>query len=99
MSIEQKTGEYRIIRANGEEFDVNEKPSIAKIQREIGCTCVDTVTLDRTTMAIMVCDDTGMLDNKPINEKATQLARKAFGTQYPYSIHGDVAIVNDEDFA
>lgn len=96
--INQKSGEYKIIRVNGEESVVKSKPSLRAICQQIGCETVDTVTLNRNTMTIMVCDDTGMLDNKPINEKATTLARQAFGTQYPYSIHGDVAIVNDEDF-
>lgn len=99
MTIEQTAGEYRIIRINGDEYTVKAKPTIRAIADAIHAQTVDTVTLNRNTMVIMIVDDTGMLDNKPVNPKATELARQAFGQQYPHSIHGDVAIVNDEDFA
>jgi len=97
--MEINRGEFKVIKVDGTEVMFSEKPSISKIQREIGCECCDSVTLDRKKGIIMMCDDTGMLDRKPVNEKATALARKAFGQQYPYSIHGNVAIVNGEDFA
>jgi hypothetical protein len=48
---------------------------------------------------VMMVDDTGMIDGKPINPKATELYRGVCRPGTPYSIHGDVAIVNDEDFA
>ena len=96
---EVKLGSYLIIRVNGDEEDVQEKPSIAKINRAIGCSCVDTVTLDRRREILMIVDDTGMIDGKPVNPKATELYHARCRPGTPYSIHGDVAIVNDQDFA
>jgi hypothetical protein len=40
-----------------------------------------------------------VIDGKPVNPKATALMKVAFGPQYPNPICGDVALVNDEDFA
>ena len=57
------------------------------------------MTIDRKRQTVMFVDDTGMLDRKPVNAKATDLMMKAFDPQYPYSIHGDVVICNDGDFA
>jgi hypothetical protein len=47
----------------------------------------------------MIVDDTGMIDHKPVNAKATELYRAKCNPGTPFSIHGDVAIVNDADFA
>ena len=92
-------GGYKLIRVDGSESFVEGKPTIGKIQASIGCDCCDSVTIDRRNQIIMLVDDTGMVDGKPVNRKATALAAEAFGPQYPYSIHGDVAIVWDGDFA
>lgn len=92
-------GGYKVIRVDGSELFVESKPTIGKIQASIGCECCDTVTLDRRNEIIMIVDDTGMIDSNPVNEKATALAREVFGQSYPYSIHGDVAICWDGDFA
>lgn len=98
-TAESLKGGYRLIRVDGTESLVEQKPTIRAIQRDIGCQVCDTVTLDGTNMIIMVVDDTGMLDRKPINRKASEMVRSVFGPQYPYDIHGDVAIVWDGDFA
>lgn len=97
--IEMPRGRYKIIRVDGTEIVRPNRPSIQKIQQEIGCECCDTITLRRDPPIVMIVDDTGMVDHKPVNPKATELARAVFGPEYLYSIHGDVAIVNDEDFA
>ena len=91
-------GGYKLIPVEGEEMFVEQKPSIGLIQKAIGCDCCDTVTLDRGEQVLMIVDDTGMVDGKPVNRRATALAQLAFGPQYPYSIHGDVAVVWDGDF-
>jgi hypothetical protein len=99
--IEQPRGQYRIIRVDGIETIVPEKPTIRAICKAIGCVVLDTVTLSRdgpVASVIMLMDDTGMIDGKPVNESATAIARGAFGPQYAHSIHGDVAIANDGDF-
>lgn len=92
-------GSYRIIRVDGSEEVVNQKPTIGKIHAAIGCDCLDMVLLDREREIVMAVDDTGMVDGKPVNPKATALAREAKGQSYPWSIHGDVVIVSDKDFA
>ncbi len=100
--MQQPRGQYRIIRVDGSETVVEEKPTIKAAHKAIGCNCIDTVTLTRGrhhAIIVMLVDDTGMIDGKPVNEKATEMARVVFGPAYPYSIHGDVVIANDGDFA
>lgn len=95
----QKRGEFRIIRVDGSEEVIVGVPTIRRIQAAIGCACCDTVVLDRNNETIMMVDDTGMVDEKPVNEKATALYRSVCRAGTNGTIHGDVAIVNDEDFA
>lgn len=92
-------GEYLIIRVNGEEERVAEKPTLHKLYRAIGCECADTVTLDHKRQILMFVDDTGMIDHKPVNPKATALYHTRCKPGTVWAIHGDVAIVNDKDFA
>lgn len=89
---------FRVIRTDGRDEVVQQAPTLDAIYRAIGCECATTVTLDKRRSTIMYADDTGMIDWKPINAKATERMRKAF-PGYPYSIHGDVAIINDGAFA
>jgi hypothetical protein len=91
-------GRFKVIRTDGTETLYGEKPTIQAVYKAIGCTCCDTVTLDKTKGTVMFVDDSGMIAYKPVNPKATALMRQAFGEQYPYNIHGDVALVNDADF-
>lgn len=88
-------GTYKIIRVDGTEIIEKEKPSISKIMKAIGCEYLDTVTLGQDI--VMLVDDTGMIDGKPVNKAASALMLKRF-SNYPNKIHGDVAIVNDLDF-
>lgn len=94
-----KRGTYKIIRTDGSEELIEERPRPATIYKAIGCDCIDTVILDRETMTVMMVDDVGMVDGKPVNDKATAMYRACCKPGTPYLIHGDVAIVNDEDFA
>lgn len=95
---EVKRGTMLVIRTTGQEED-HDKPSIKKIQTLIGADCLDSVTLSRSPVIVMMVDDTGMCDGKPVNAKATVLYHARCRPGTPYSIHGDVCIVNDEDFA
>jgi hypothetical protein len=67
------------------------------------CVCCDTITLrmggDRSSVQpiIMMVDDTGILDNLPVNELATAIMKRV--KNYPHTIHGTAVIVNDGDFA
>lgn len=92
-----KQGTYKIIRIDGTESVVEETPSISKALKVIGCEMVDTVNLGNDV--IMIVDDVGMIDGRPVNWKATELMLQRFGPRYPNKIHGDVLIVNDLDFA
>jgi hypothetical protein len=94
-----RRGEYRIIRVDGTETLIEEKPNLRTITKAIGAECIDTVCLDkRTRTQIMVVDDTGMIDGKPVNSKATALYHAICKPGTVYAIHGDVALCNDEDF-
>ena len=74
----------------------------SKIYRDIGCECVDTVVLTREGYEagiVMLVDDTGLINRKPINTHATALYREVCRPGNPHSVHGDVAICWDGDFA
>jgi hypothetical protein len=85
-------GTYKLIRCDGSETLHQGKTTIRAIQMLIGCDCLDTVTIDRRRQTMFV-DDTGMLDGKPVNTKATALYQAICHPGFPYSIHGDVVIV------
>ena len=92
-------GSYKIIRVDGTEEMVPRNPTIKDIYKAIGCECIDTVCLDREAQTVMMVDDTGLIDGKPINRKATVLYRSVCRLGTFGEIAGDVAIVNDGDFA
>jgi hypothetical protein len=91
-------GRFKIIRTDGTETDIEGKPTIRDLYAAIGCTCADTVTLDHKKRTVMFVDDTGMIDGKPVNGKATALYHSVCRPGTLHQIHGDVAIVNDRDF-
>ena len=97
-----KRGTYHVIRTDGTEIVREEKPTIAKINRELGCDTLSSVSLTRRNAhqpsLVMMVHDTGMFDGLPVNEKASALQREAKGQAYPYEIHGPVVVVDDEDF-
>jgi hypothetical protein len=90
---------YKIIRVDGTETTHEGKPTIREITRLIGCDGLDHVTIDRKRQTVMFVDDTGMIDHKPVNPKATALYRSVCKPGTVHCIHGDVVIVNDGDFA
>jgi hypothetical protein len=55
------------------------------------------IRLDPEDRLLMVIDDCGIPDGKPMNPKATVLMRVDY-RGYPSPIHGDVALVNGADF-
>jgi hypothetical protein len=83
-----KQQRYKIILVDGTETVHQGTPSIAEIQVIIGCDGLDTVTIDGRKQTVMFIDDTGMLDGKPINPKATALYHARCLPGNPYSIHG-----------
>lgn len=48
---------------------------------------------------VMIVDDTGMIDGKPVNPEATKLYHAICIPGTVHCIHGDVAIAFDKDFA
>jgi len=93
-----KPGESRLIRVDGQEAVLSERPTIAMIRRRLRAQSLDTITIDRENRQIMAVDDTGMIDGKPVNEKATLLYRQICVPGSMGTIHGDVMIINDSDF-
>lgn len=91
----------KIIRTDGsiEVMEIARADAIGHISRLIGAPSglVDTVNL--RDGRVMLVDDTGALDGRPVNKLATEHYRAVCkpGTRVP--ICGDVAIVLDADFA
>jgi hypothetical protein len=92
-------GTFKILRTDGTEELIREKPTLARIYKEIHADIVDTVLLDRDSTLLMVVDDTGMIDNKLINPQATALYLSVYKPGTDWAICGDVALVYDQDFA
>lgn len=89
----------KIIRINGEteQHSVPKYSAIREIHKLIGATCLDTVNLRNGD--VMMVDDTGMVDGKPVNPEATKFYRGVCRAGTVHCIHGDVAVVRDADFA
>jgi hypothetical protein len=94
-----RQGSYKIIRVDGGEELRCEKPTFDLVLEALGADCLDTVLLDRENWQVMAVDDTGLIDGKPINARATELYHAVCkpGTVFP--ICGDVVLFDDRDFA
>jgi hypothetical protein len=88
-------GTFKIIRVDGTETVHETQPDFKEIRRILGCEHLDYVTLNRRRQTIMLVDDTGMIDGKPVNEKATARYHRICKPGTVHQIHGDVAIIND----
>lgn len=88
-----------IIRSDGtrEHHELSKHNLLNSVHQLIGAECCDSVNLRNGK--VMMVDDTGMIDGKPINDEATKIYHEKCGGMTPNSIHGDVAIVVDKDFA
>lgn len=93
-----RTMKVEVIRVDGskEQHDVP-KGGLRPIGKLIGVDTFDTVNL--RDGRVMLVDDTGMIDGKPVNPEATKLYHGICRPGNPHSIHGDVAIARDADFA
>ena len=87
-----------ILRANGqrEEHEVGKHILLDWITRMIAAETTGSVNL--RDGRVMVVDDTGLVDGRPVNAAATKLYHAVCrpGTTAP--ICGDVAVALDEDF-
>lgn len=102
-------GTYLVITTEGEAKLVREIPTIHAVHRAIStadrrCVRCDTINLEvigagrtRGDRIVMMVDDTGMIDDLPINQLAFYIANMIKG--YPHDIHGTAVVLNDEDFA
>jgi hypothetical protein len=88
-----RRGEYKIVRTDGTEAVLEGKPSYEEICRLISCDTLDTVRIGPRRGLTMFCDDTGMIDGKPVNPKAKALYLAVCRPGALHSIHGDVVIV------
>lgn len=98
-------GSCKLIRVDGTEeiFPMVAGPRfLSGVCRTIKADCLDTVILTKdggVADVVMLVDDTGMVDGKPINPKATALYHAVCTPGNPFSIHGDVVLVHDGDFS
>jgi hypothetical protein len=83
----------RLVRANGTEPTFSGRPSLDEICRLIDCDTLDTVRIGPRRAETMFVDDTGMLDGKTVNTKATALYHACFQGRKSLFVHGDVVIV------
>ena len=91
----------KLIRVDGTEQDLPSRQSMQDIYRLIGCSAVDVVQMRHMgrPSRVMLVDDTGMIDGKPANPKATELYHKNCRPGVIHPICGDVVIVPDGDFS
>jgi hypothetical protein len=95
-------GQWKVLRLNGV-IEVNlGRPTIDAVRKAIGADTLDTLNLraaGRPTGVVMFVDDTGLVDGKPRNQLATAIYHDQCRPGSTHPICGDVAFVNDADFA
>jgi hypothetical protein len=89
------TKQHRLIRIDGTEQILETRPSFEEIRRLIGCDYLDTVTINRRRQTVMFVDDSGMIDGKPVNSKATALYHAICKPGTVHGIHGHVIVLDD----
>lgn len=91
----------RIIRTDGAEEPLPNRISIGHACRLVDASILTTVLLRHLgyPMQVMLVDDAGHLEGKPINPKATELYHANCRPGTTHQIRGDVVIVFDEDYA
>ena len=95
-------GHFLVIRTDGSQELYAERASVRRLQQLLGVATLDSVTLERRggrPTVVMMVDDAGMIDNKLVNGKATDLYHGVCKLGTIWAIRGDVAIVHDGDFA
>lgn len=95
------TTRYKVIRVDGtiETHECKQTGLLQETQRAIGAETIDTINLHRGDL-VMSVDDTGLIDGKPVNVKASRLYASVCrpAVQDQAVVCGDVAIVHDLDF-
>jgi hypothetical protein len=86
---------HKLIRIDGTETILREKPSIDEVKHLIGCDTLDYVTLNRRADTLMFVDDNGIAAGKRVNPDATRRYLRICKSGTTHQIHGDVVIIND----
>lgn len=97
-----RPGEFKVIRVDGKIELHESNPRLSGIRKLLGADCLDTVIITHDLgrpVIVMMVDDTGMIDHKPVNQYATALYHSVCKPGTIHAIHGDVALVHDEDFS
>jgi hypothetical protein len=91
---------YTILRTDGTQETINERPTLDGIREAIHCDTLDVVQIGRAngTDEVMLVDDSGALTDKPFNEKATELYHRICKPGTTWQIRGDVAVTRDRYF-
>jgi hypothetical protein len=91
---------FTILRTDGTEETINERPTLHGIREAIRCDTLDVVQIGRAngTDEVMLVDDSGALTGKPVNEKATKLYHAICKPGTTWQIRGDVAVTRDRYF-
>ncbi len=84
---------HRLIRTDGTEQTLEQRPSFEEILMLIGCDCPDHVTPSRRR--IMLVDDGGPIAGKPVNAEASKLYHRVCLPGTTHQIHGDVVILGE----
>lgn len=86
----------RLIRVNGEDRTItptSREFTNKELHELMSCRYLTGINLGGPEGLYMFIDDTGLIDGKPVNEKATEIAR-TYKPGYPHKVHGDVVIAN-----
>ena len=92
---------YTILRCNGRHEAIDQVPTFEAMEQAISCTAFDAVPIGKANRPpddeILLVDDTGLLDGKPINPEATLLYWRVAPSQR-HCIHGDAILTRDRYF-
>lgn len=91
----------KLIRASGETVTFDRPKSISAINQLLGATVCDTVALKHLghPLHVMLVDDAGIEKDLPVNPEATKLYLANCRPGVQATIHGDVYVCPDDDFA
>ena len=91
----------KLIRVDGTEVPLHGPHALDDVRQMIGADTLCTVNLRHMgpPLHVMLADDTGAITGKPVNERATALYQQRCWPGATATIHGDVVIVPDSDYA
>lgn len=91
----------KLIRVDGTEVPLVGPHALDDVRLMIGAETLCAVNLRHlgSPLQVMLVDDTGQICGKPVNERATALYQQRCWPGTTATIHGDVVIVPDSDYA